>query len=175
MILIHQQHHRSQGLVSSHYRCFAYVVGKEPPLLCLVAAPCCHCITRLRSSWQTPPHVGSCAGRWPSPTGAVCPASISGKAGWEESPAFPSMGCWQGEDVEGAQGRPALCTSPLHEQEQLSPPVIFREALPPSAPGGDSKTTWRVKASRINSRTAGKCSQLALYPLHGAPSTLASS
>lgn len=61
------------------------MAGKEPPLICLVAALCCCCVTL-----QTPPHIRSDAGCWPSPCRCWVPQQSN--AAQEGNPASPSEG-----------------------------------------------------------------------------------
>lgn len=132
------------------------MAGKEPPLICLITALCCRCVTL-----QTPPHVRSDAGCWPSPCG--CCVLQQSNAGQEGNPASPS------EDLaeQECKGSPSP-TSFVHitlsrARVALSFLALFQETWPLRA---QQNHLWAA-ASRISSRTAGRRSQLAPYPLHG--------
>lgn len=113
---------------------------KNHHLICLVAALCCRCVTLLGSFWQTPPCIRSSAGPWLSPSGCGVPcASASGSAGWEESPASPSV-VGVGSGWAGMWRKPkANLPCAHHPQVNNSPPVTFQETWPPSVSRGQQK------------------------------------
>lgn len=99
------------------------MAGKEPPLICLVAALCCRCVTL-----QTPPHVRSDAGCWPSPHGYRVPQQSN--AGQEGNSASPSEGLAEQE----CKGSPSPTCSVHITRSQarvvLSCLALFQETWP---------------------------------------------
>lgn len=58
--------------------------------------------------------------------------------------------------MEETQGQSSLCASPLSKQEQLCPPAMFQETLPPSAYGATANPPCRRKPTCSAAEKLGK-------------------
>lgn len=131
-LLIHQQHRRSQGLISAHYRCFAYMAGKEP------RSDSSHCCSLLSLCYPTRQILAD-----RSVFQGLCRTLA-------QPQQVPGALCQLGEEPsisqraeEETQSQPTLCTSPSGERERLRPPAALQETFPPSVPGGTAKPPCR--------------------------------